>query len=194
MGERILRGSNFKKFLIRYHFSTSRALWAEQIPPRGAVFARQPRCHVPVVAAFRPETLRPILSSGLLFSGLGKRFFCACLFAYGKLQRGCHLLLTIGKTQKVIFLLSLAFPFSSFLDFPSHSSIFREPPPGPLKSKRLGQNEHFCFAHNENVFIISWFKLPKLSEDNQLDSRIFENSSMAKGGPTKNIFQHIGFI
>jgi len=194
MGERILRGSNFKKFLIRYHFSTSRALWAEQIPPRGAVFARQPRCHMPVVAAFRPETLRPTLSSGLLFSGLGKRFFCACLFTYGKLQRGCHPLLTIGKAQKVISLLSLAFPFSSFLDFSSHSSIIREPSPGLLKSKILGRNEHFCFGDNEIVFIISWFKLPKLSGDNRLDPRIFKNSSMAKGGPTKNIFQHIGFI
>jgi hypothetical protein len=163
MRGRILRGSNFKKFLIRYHFSTSRALWAEQIPPRGAVFARQPRCHMPAVAAFRPETLRPTLSSGLLFSGLGKRFFCACLFAYGKLQRGCHPFLTIGKAQKVIFLLSLAFPFSSFLDFPSHSSIFREPPPGPLKLKRLGQNEHFCFGDNEIVFSIRRFKLPTSS-------------------------------
>jgi hypothetical protein len=149
---------------------------------------------MPFVAAFRPETLRPTLSSGLLFSGLGKRFFCACLFAYGKLQRGCHPLLTIGKAQKVIFLLSLAFPFSSFLDFPSHFSIFPEPPLGFLKPKRLGQNEHFCFAQNENVFIISWFKLPKLSGDNRLGFLIFENSSMAKGGPTKKKFQHIGFI
>jgi len=65
-------GTPFKISSISYHFSTSGALWAEQIPPRGAVFPRQSRCHMPLIATVRPETLRPTLSSGLPFSGLGK--------------------------------------------------------------------------------------------------------------------------
>jgi len=71
--EEMFLGTPFYNPFIFYHFSTSRALWAEQIPPRGAVFPRQSRRHVPLLATVRPETLRPTLSSGLPFSGLEKK-------------------------------------------------------------------------------------------------------------------------